>query len=358
MVGMHLTRTRGGISTLTSSILNSRLRDDFDIKYIASQAEDLGKSWKLLLAGGAVFRFLISCVFTPPEIVYVHIGSNASLYRESAFILLARMLRRRVIAHFHAGDLELYVAQQPEIGQKFISYSIGLSDKVIAVSRESARQLKRLTLHPRISVLPNAIDTKELCSIERRPKKNKGDAVRLLFVGAVGKLKGERDLIKALALLRERGVNLKVDLVGFGAEKLAAYCSEAGVSHFIDHLGPVSMVERSDFFRRADIFVLPTYAEAMPISVIEAMAAGLAIVTTPVGGIPELIEDGKEGSLVAVGHAGGLAEKIVYLAKDGKARRRFGENARRKAVEQLDFARYIDALGTELKSVDRETAIS
>jgi glycosyltransferase involved in cell wall biosynthesis len=82
----------------------------------------------------------------------------------------------------------------------------------------------------------------------------------------------------------------------------------------------------------------------MPISVIEAMAAGLPVISTPVGGIPELVDDGHEGYLVTPGDAGQLADKIAILVKDGKMRTDMGHRARRKARTKVDFDGYIDSL--------------
>jgi glycosyltransferase involved in cell wall biosynthesis len=356
MVGMHLTRTRGGISTLTADILSSPLKDNFDIRYIASQAEDLRRPSKLLFGVYALLKFLLFCIVRPSAIVYVHIGSNASLYREAAFILLGSILGRKTISHFHAGDIEIYFARQPELGKKVIRKCIGLSDTVIAVSRASASQLEQLTHHPHISVLKNAIDTSAFTVIERSIKERGNHTTRLLFVGAAGKLKGEQDFIRALASLRDKGLNIKADLIGFGAGRLAGYCEQLGVSDLVGHLGPVPMDKRVGFYRSADIFVLPTYAEAMPISVIEAMAAGLAIVTTPVGGIPELIDDGEDGMLVPVANVEVLAEQIAHIIGNPKLRLALGRNARRKAVEQLDFAKYIDTLQNELRRLGKADA--
>lgn len=350
MVGMHLTKTRGGITTLTSGIINSTLATDHDITYIASQAEDFGMMRKVTLAAISLIKFVFLCLVKIPDVVYVHVGSNASLYRESIFILLAKLLRKRTITHFHAGDLELYVARQPSVGKKIISHALGLSDLIIAVSKESARQLNRFTLHPNISVLPNAIDLQPFQSMHRSAK-GRDDVVRLLFVGAAGKLKGEHDLIKALRLLRDRGLNFKVDLVGFGTDKLGSECNKAGISQFVGHLGSASMQKRLSFYQRADIFVLPTYAEAMPVSVIEAMAAGLAIVTTPVGGIPELIADGKDGLLVKPGDIRSFSEKIELLINDSKTRLALGTNARRRATSQMDFENYIERLRLSISAV-------
>ena len=345
MVGMHLTKTRGGISTLISEILNSSLKDDFEFTYIESQAEDYGKFGKAFLALSAIAQFVWNCIRMRPKLIYVHLGSNASLYRESIFILLAKLFGKRVVSHFHAGDIDNYYPFQNKIGQKFIRYALGSSDNFIAVSQESARQLREITGSPNISIIPNAIDTSVFYGGERL---SDSDAVRILFVGAVGKLKGERDLIKALAILREGKQSLKVSFLGYGAENLKDYCEKLGVGEFVEHLGAVSMAERIGFFQKADIFVLPTYAEAMPMSVIEAMAAGLPVVTTPVGGIPELIEDGADGLLFPPGDVQALAEKISFLLNNKGARIGIGKKARQKACSQMDFKAYVNKLQAHL----------
>lgn len=345
MVGMHLTKTRGGITTLIAEILKSSLKDEFEFTYIESQAEDFGKFRKVLLALQAISRFILSCSLKKTDLIYVHLGSNASLYRESLFIILAKLLRKRVISHFHAGDIDNYYPFQNKAGRKFISWALSLSDSLIAVSRESAGRLREITGAANISVITNAIDT-SIFDAGRRVSDD--DTVRLLFVGAVGKLKGERDLIKALAILRDSKPNIKVSLLGYGAENLKDYCEQLGVGEFIEFTGAVSMSERIGFFQKADIFVLPTYAEAMPMSIIEAMAAGLPVISTPVGGIPEIIEDGKTGLLFPPGDANALAEKISFLLNDKDARIAIGERARQKAFEQMDFRTYAEKLRAQL----------
>lgn len=352
MVGMHLSKTRGGITTLTASILDSKLAENYDITYIASQAEDLGKIQKFGLAITAAARFAAACIWKRPEIVYVHVGSNASLYRESAFILLARFLWLNLIAHFHAGDIGTYLPRQPLPGRVFIRWALSCSHKVIAVSRDSYEYLRTMLPCGEIALLPNVIDMKWL---GKPPAHATGEikdkTIRLLFVGAVGKLKGEKDLIEALALLQKPGVDVKASFLGYGADGLAKACNEAGISEMIEHLGPVRMDERAEFYRRADIFVLPTYAEAMPISVMEAMAAGLPVISTAVGGIPEIITDGEEGILLPCGDAQALAENIALLASDPEKRMRMGKLAKKRVTEQMDFEKYIDDLGCEITSV-------
>lgn len=349
MVGMHLTKTRGGITTLIAEMLKSPLKDEFDFVYIESQAEDYGKFRKAFLALQAYSKFAFDCLRRRPEIVYVHLGSNASLYRESVFIFLGKFFGKRTIAHFHAGDIDNYYPFQSKFGQKFIERAVSSSNKIIAVSQTSAKQLRDISKSANIFVIPNAIDTSVFKDCERLPEDNQSDgATRLLFVGAIGKLKGERDFVQALAILRDSQPDLKVSLLGYGAESLKSYCEELKVAHFVEFLGAVSLEERVVFFQKADIFVLPTYAEAMPMSVIEAMAAGLPVISTTVGGIPELIEDGIDGLLFSPGDVDALAEKISYLLDNEDVRIEMGKKARQKARAEMDFRRYADELRVHL----------
>lgn len=345
MVGMDLKRTRGGITTLTRDILGSTVADRFEIEYIPSQAEDLGLFGKAALATAAFIRFARRCLIGAPDIIYVHVGSNASLYRESAFVLLAKLLKKRVIGHFHAGDIKEYLELQPHAGQTFIHHGLSCCDRLIAVSHASSDTLRSISKARNVSVIPNGIRTaafnREMCGSEDR-------ITRLLFVGAVGKLKGESDLVKALAVVKNRGFDFRVCFAGYGAETLAVDLETHGLMDFVEHLGPVPTAERVSHFHQADIFVLPTYAEAMPVSVIEAMAAGLAIVTTPVGGIPEIVKHGEAGLLFRPGDINALTEALCQLLSDKALREKLGSNAHAIAKQELDFGVYEEKLIKEI----------
>ena len=144
MVGMHLTKTRGGIPTLTKELLQSSLIDDFEFDYIASQAEDFGKFSKVNLAFQSLLKIVGKCVRRAPELVYVHVGSNASLYRESFFIVLAKIFGLKTIVPFRAGDFDFYYVRQNRFGKFYIRRAINLSSALIAVSEDSARRLREL----------------------------------------------------------------------------------------------------------------------------------------------------------------------------------------------------------------------
>jgi glycosyltransferase involved in cell wall biosynthesis len=347
IVGAHLTNTLGGISTLLNEILRSPLADEFEFRHIASQADRYGRFGKLSKLGlmfSSLARFLWALLRWRPNLVYIHVGGNRSLYRKAPFIALARLARKKVLAHFHAGDFEPYYAKQNGLGRRLIMRSLAQSHRLIAVSEESGRLLQRLLPAAKVAVVPNGVKTAEF-AVRREAATD--HFVRLLFVGAMGRLKGEADLIGALQRVAGAAPEFRLAMLGHGSATVAPLCQQSGLLPHIDHLGPVPMSERMAFFRWADVFVLPTYAEGMPLSVIEAMAAGLPVITTAVGGIPELIEDGVEGFLIKPGDVEALADRLLRLVRDPQLCQRMGERSRAKA-QQFDLEVIIARLRTEL----------
>lgn len=324
VVGTHPTKTRGGITTVINGLLSSPAAAEFDFRYVASQADEYGRWSKLLLAAWALARFSFLLAVWRPQLVYIHVGSNASLYRKSVFLMLARAAGRRVAAHFHAGDFLHYYDRQRRAGQWLIRSGLNCSHRLIAVSRASAGLLRNLLPQSDIALVPNGIDLSPFAGSAR----GNDDCVRLLFVGAMRRLKGERDLVAAMRCASEQAPHLRLLMLGHGGEGVEAACRATGLASLIEHLGPVPMNERCDYFRRADIFVLPSYGEGMPMSLLEALAAGLPVVATNVGGIPELVQDGENGFLIEPGDVKALAERLARLANDAALRRRMGERSR------------------------------
>lgn len=344
MIGPHRTQTLGGISTMIDGLLRAAPAAGCTMRHIASQSDE-AKGWrKFALAARALSQYMFAVLTWHPAVTMIHVGSNASLYRKAIFITVARWLRQRVITHFHAGDFDHYFERQSRRGQQFIVAGLRRSHKLIAVSQASAQRLRELLPDADIVMIPNGIATQDFAPLPRQ----RDAVVRLLFVGGMGKLKGERDLIRALQLVVDRVPQLRVSLLGHGAESLHSLIDECGVQAQIEHLGPVPHADRAQYFRRADIFVLPSYGEGMPMSVLEAMAAGLPVIATNVGGIPELITPAAEGFLLAPGNVPELAERIVQLVNDASLRTQMGQRARAKA-QQFDEPVVMQRLFLELR---------
>ena len=155
-----------------------------------------------------------------------------------------------------------------------------------------------------------------------RPPRPLGTPPTVLMVGRLAPEKGHRVLVEAAALLHARGVDIVVELVGAGPERdaLAAAAAASGIADSIRFAGEMPSDQVALRLREADVFCLPSFAEGLPIAIMEAMAVGVPVVTTYLAGIPELVADGVTGALVPSGRADLLADALEHVLTDGPGR--------------------------------------
>jgi glycosyltransferase involved in cell wall biosynthesis len=163
-------------------------------------------------------------------------------------------------------------------------------------------------------------------------------AMRLLCVGRLISLKGHAVLIEAIAHLRGEGLEATVTLIGDGAEReaLGSLALRSGVKDLVEFAGAVGQDRIREFFTRADAFCLPSFAEGVPVVLMEAMAMELPVVASRIMGIPELVQDGRSGLLVAPGRADELAGAVRRLATDAELCRRLAIAGRARITADYD----------------------
>jgi glycosyltransferase involved in cell wall biosynthesis len=173
-------------------------------------------------------------------------------------------------------------------------------------------------------------------SAERLPRPA-GQPLRVLSVGRLDPMKGFSVLLEALADLRDEGVALNLTLVGDGPERarLEAAARRFGLTERVRFTGALGAADVTGLLAEADLFCLPSFAEGVPVVLMEAMAAGLPVVATSVMGIPELVTDGRTGLLVSPGRPEPLAKALRRLAGHAEMRHAFGTEGR--AVVQAAF---------------------
>ena len=164
----------------------------------------------------------------------------------------------------------------------------------------------------------------------------------VLTVGNVNRVKGHRYLLEATASLRQRGVPVQVVIVGDTVDSvlrrsLEETVRDAGMADMVRFVGKQSRVER--YLHATTVFVLPSVSEAMPVALLEAMAAGLPCVATKVGGVPEVILDGLTGLLVPPGQAGALADAIEKYLRDSDIRRAHAKAAQEVVADVFSLPR-------------------
>jgi glycosyltransferase involved in cell wall biosynthesis len=235
------------------------------------------------------------------------------------------------------GPGELYEARRYRLAEKVRDAAF-----TAAVSEFTRSQLMALAgaeCAPRIHVVRMGVDLERYRAAER-PERLPAE-VRVLCVARLVAHKGQAVLLRALARLRDDGLPLRATLAGDGPERtrLERLTHELNLESLVEFTGAVSQEELPGLYAAADVFCLPTLAEAMGVVNMEAMATGLPVVSSRLMGVPELVEDGVTGLLVTPGREGELAAALKRLAEDPPLRRRLGEGGRRKVAEEFDPGR-------------------
>lgn len=175
----------------------------------------------------------------------------------------------------------------------------------------------------------------------------------VLNVARLASVKGQAVLLDAFAVLRKAHPRAKLVIVGDGPLRtaLGERAHELGLASAVELTGPIGQDRIGDLYRSADVFCLSSFAEGLPIVLMEAMSFGLPIVSTSVMGIPELIRDGEEGLLVPPGRSDALTEALALVATDADLRRRLGLAARARIEREYTLAGSIQQIERALASV-------
>lgn len=212
--------------------------------------------------------------------------------------------------------------------------TLKMASRVIAVSRHEVAHLAALGVPPeRIRLIPNGVDLAEFALMSGR--RTSGSAVTGLFVGRIDpEQKGLETLVRAIALL-PRSPLLRIRIVGEdwgGTESLRSLAQRLGVEDRVTIVGRLDRTALLREYTGADFLVLPSLFEPFGIVLLEAMAAGLPVVASRVGGIPEIVDDGRTGLLVDAGNPVALAEGLAALCQDENLRRSMGREARQRVT--------------------------
>jgi len=209
---------------------------------------------------------------------------------------------------------------------------------VVGISDFTAAQIKRIVDPadwPKVHVVRCGLDLERF---RFEPTSEPGDPAVVTMVARLSPEKGHLVLVDAMQMLRERGVGVVASIVGDGQfrPQIEARIAELGLGDQVTLTGELHSDQVAVQLRTADIFCLPSFFEGLPISIMEAMATGLPVIATAVGGIPELVSDRRTGFLVPAGRADAVADAIEALVTDPKLRLEVIAAARERVVAEHD----------------------
>lgn len=317
----------GGMSSSIRALLASPLAQRYRMEFVPTHLGAFGPGRRLTVFGAALLRLTLWSLRGRGRIVHVHGTKRGSLLRKAVCVLLAKALRRRVVLHLHSGpgDIATFRAELGPTRVAVLRAAIRAADLVIAVSGASALALERAFGVSGLRVIPNAAPPIPAAGPARTAA-----APAVYLGGFANPVKGGEVMLEALARI-DLG-DARLVLAGPGE------LPEVG-RRFLDSRpriewrGWLEAGDRDELLRTARIFVLPSTSEGLPMALLEAMAFGLAIVATAVGGVPEVVRTGEQALLVPPGDAAALSAALGRLLTDPALCARLGGAARERARE-------------------------
>ena len=307
-----------------------------------------------------LWRMFWVCLVWRPHYVHIFLTAGPAVFKFGLLGLIAQLLGARFVANHQSG---LIVAQYDRYGksmQALMRRMLRLPDAWIATSQMWADWLTNHGVPAeRIAIIPNAVKTELMSAFEdfERLARDPAQPVRLLSIGAVGQRKGTDLFAEVCARLFNAGVPFHVLIAGdeehpgemAAMQALFASRLPADAYTFAGHLEGNELVK---VLKEADIFLFPTRGDNYPVALAEAMMAGLAIVATRTGAIPEMIEGSRTGLLANSEDVEGLAQATLRLAEDPGLALRLGRAARAVAGERNNPAQVAARLDRLLQSMN------
>ena len=222
------------------------------------------------------------------------------------------------------------------------------TESIIALTEDMKSEMQKLCDRD-ILVVPNGIDLEKFKNLSRKDireiLKIKDNENIITFVGTLRPVKGVKYLIKAMELIVKKNENAKLMLVGDGEEReeLESLVEEFGLKERVKFVGRVQNEEIPQYMAASDVLVLPSLSEGFPVTILEAMASGLSIVATKVGGLPEIVKDGENGFLVEPNNYGQIAEKVILLLEDEELRYKISKNNKER-TKRYSWGHAVDKL--------------
>lgn len=264
-----------------------------------------------------------------------------SVVRDYFFIRHAYRQGRRMLVHIHGG-LYLTRKSRPWLIDRLMRRVFSWDIPFVVLSAGERDTVRGEFGARRVEVLPNCVDPAD--AAPRSPKAG-GKPLTIGYLGRIEANKGMDWLLLACERLLRAGVRFRLEMAGkeeAGTRYVEGFARLLGDS-FRYH-GVVAGAAKRDFLRSFDAFVLPSHFEGLPMSLLETMGYGAVPVVTPVGSIPGVVEDGRNGILVKVRDADSIAEAVARLSADRRLLRRLSEEARRTILDRFSPEAYVDRL--------------
>jgi glycosyltransferase involved in cell wall biosynthesis len=264
-----------------------------------------------LVALGQAMRFFICCLRDMPDVVHIQITADRSFWHHALFVSIAHLLRRRIIVHIHGGRFITFLKRQKGLGAWLAKKILRAPTRIVVLWAGMQQELIEYLPGIRTQVIPNGINLPKKFHARTRAASSKG--LRVLYIGRIEEKKGIHDLLTAMLSLKKEVSELT--LVGDLApdqESIEKLINELTQEQKLIIAGAQPNDKIGNYYNAADVFILPSHTEAMPLTILEAMVHGTPIIATRVGAIPEMLE--KTGATLIPPHDPSAIRKAIQSA--------------------------------------------
>jgi len=331
-------KTRGGISAVLKTYEASEFWNEWNCHWLETHIDrSLLHKFLYAVRAYAIFAFTAHRY----KVMHIHFSEPPSAARKTLFFVPARLFGKKVIMHFHSFSPETTTRSR---FAGLYRYLFNHADAVIVLSETWKRTVGEISTNPHIHIVNNPSPIRPFAA----EMKDVTATRSILFAGTLNQRKGFRDLIRAFAMVQDIEPGWSLILAGNGEiDEGRQLASELGVSDQVTFAGWVDGAEKEKLFRQASVFCLPSYAEGFPMAVIDAITYGIPVVTTPVGGVLDVLEAEKDILVFEPGDIQALASQLRRLITSEQLRNNLSGHALANIKDSFDMS----AIGAHLGSI-------
>ncbi|MCG4879041.1 glycosyltransferase family 4 protein [Amedibacillus dolichus] len=326
---------KGGMTTVVDNYFKFGLQTVVDLDY----CESINDKTKIQKAFKEVRGWLqyISKI-NKYDIIHIHMASGRSTYRKIKYLVLAKKKKKKVIVHVHGGGFSDFYNSLTRDKKEKIRKGLSQADRLIVLSESWKVFFSDIISNNKINVLYNGVEI---------PNKfnKKLDNDNIIFLGRLCEDKGIYELLSALQCLKNEYPNILLNICGSGEnEKVLNFIKKRDLSDNVKLIGWVSDLDKATQLKENSIFVLPSKFEAMPVSLLEAMAYENVPICTNVGGVSQIIEDGINGILIKDNCKETICFALRNILCNAKKKKEMAKAARVTVKNKFDIANNIKLL--------------
>jgi len=320
---------RGGMASVSATYRAAGLFERWDVACINTLSTG-GIISKLMVATQAWLQLAGLLLRGKVGLVHIHVASGFSFWRKALYVWTLRAAGVPFILHLHGGNFVEFYRASSTLAQRFIRASFGRAARVMVLSPTWVGRMAPIVDRNACVAIGNPVATWPA-------KREQGPVRRFLFLGRFEREKGLAELLAAFSEVFRLHPDVELLLGGEGdvASIEQAATKLPGLRAAIKLLGWVSGDAKRQAFDAADVFVLPSYIEGLPVAMLEAMSCGMPVVVTPVGSIPEVVTDRISGLLVAPQDVNALTAAMLSLVQEPGLAERLGQEG--KAIFDRSF---------------------